>query len=350
MGFEPQIRKILQRMPKQRQTLFFTATWPQNVKAAAKELTSSQAAQLRIGQGVGKDKLTANKNVRQIVQVVDYWDKLTRLTNILTSELKEGDTCIVFCGSKGRTEHIVDELNKASVVDWCEGIHSGKEQWVRDKTLEHFRYHTRERDTRAVLVATDVAARGIDIPGVAMVVVYDLNGGNGDLNIDSYVHRIGRTGRAGKLGRAFTFVERRDRGIPQLVKLLQDAGQRVPLPLQDIEVDERNPLEVSRKRRRKADSGGEDVDDGQDFPGERKKRKRKGAADREGRAAGSAVGKKPRGAPPSAPQGVPRRPSKGKDRGDGKRKGAGKDHKDHTGGGKPKSAKSGARGAGKRKA
>merc|ERR1712048_257820 len=193
----------------------------------------------------GKDKLTANKNVRQIVQVVEHWEKMTRLINVLTSELNHGDTCLVFCGTKGRTEYVVDGLNKSSVVDWCEGIHSGKEQWVRDRTLEWFRHYTAEADQRAVLVATDVAARGLDIPGVALVVVYDLNGWNGELNIDSYVHRIGRTGRAGNMGRAFTFVESKDKGIPDLVKLLQDAGQRIPEALQTQEVDERAPLAIS---------------------------------------------------------------------------------------------------------
>jgi len=231
-----------------RQTLFFTATWPRKVKAAASEFTNAQAAQLRIGQGIGKDKLTANKNVRQIVQVVEYWDKLTRLVNVLTSELKQGDTCLVFCGTKGRVEYVVAELNASSVIDWCEGIHSGKEQWIRDTSLEHFRQYTANGDQRAVLVATDVAARGLDIPGVALVVVYDLNGWNGELNIDSYVHRIGRTGRAGKMGRAFTFVESKDRGLPDLVKLLEDAGQRIPKPLQDLEANERAPLKGAEKK------------------------------------------------------------------------------------------------------
>eukprot|EP00931_Biecheleriopsis_adriatica_P045065 TRINITY_DN25826_c0_g1_i2.p1 TRINITY_DN25826_c0_g1~~TRINITY_DN25826_c0_g1_i2.p1 ORF type:complete len:657 (+),score=191.17 TRINITY_DN25826_c0_g1_i2:104-2074(+) len=265
MGFIPQVRDIVRRClqtgsaeeafgaagPKAgtaRQTLFFTATWPVKVRAAAKEFASAQAAQLRIGQGVGKDKLTANQNVRQIVQVVEYMDKLTRLTNVLTSELKPGDTALVFCGTKGRVEYVVDMLNQDEIVDWCEGIHSGKEQWVRDTSLQHFRQHTAKRDRRAVLVATDVAARGIDIPGVALVVVYDLNGWNGELSIDSYVHRIGRTGRNSTAGRAFTFVESKDRGIPALVKLLEDAGQHIPKPLRELEADERVP----RKERKEA--------------------------------------------------------------------------------------------------
>eukprot|EP00931_Biecheleriopsis_adriatica_P045064 TRINITY_DN25826_c0_g1_i1.p1 TRINITY_DN25826_c0_g1~~TRINITY_DN25826_c0_g1_i1.p1 ORF type:complete len:619 (+),score=180.34 TRINITY_DN25826_c0_g1_i1:104-1960(+) len=227
MGFIPQVRDIVRRClqtgsaeeafgaagPKAgtaRQTLFFTATWP--------------------------------------VKVVEYMDKLTRLTNVLTSELKPGDTALVFCGTKGRVEYVVDMLNQDEIVDWCEGIHSGKEQWVRDTSLQHFRQHTAKRDRRAVLVATDVAARGIDIPGVALVVVYDLNGWNGELSIDSYVHRIGRTGRNSTAGRAFTFVESKDRGIPALVKLLEDAGQHIPKPLRELEADERVP----RKERKEA--------------------------------------------------------------------------------------------------
>ncbi|CAK0856148.1 unnamed protein product, partial [Prorocentrum cordatum] len=261
MGFMPQIKDIVRRCKKtglpaqafgaggseagsRRQTLFFTATWPRRVRAAAKELTADGAAQLRIGQGVGSDKLTANKNVRQIVQVVERRDKLQRLINVLTSELSDGDTCIVFCSTRGRVDFVVDSLRREKVVDRCEGIHSSKEQWERDKILERFRGHTAAANKRAVLVATDVAARGIDIPGVALVVVYDLNGWNGELNIDSYVHRIGRTGRAGKMGRAYTFVDHKDRGLPDLVRLLKDAEQRVPIPLQEVEVGERLPVKA----------------------------------------------------------------------------------------------------------
>eukprot|EP00927_Polykrikos_kofoidii_P077572 TRINITY_DN74501_c0_g1_i1.p1 TRINITY_DN74501_c0_g1~~TRINITY_DN74501_c0_g1_i1.p1 ORF type:complete len:681 (-),score=120.44 TRINITY_DN74501_c0_g1_i1:62-2104(-) len=263
MGFMPQIREIIGRCMKigtadqgggakgpcawsARQTLLFTATWPRKVQLAAKEFTSSDAVQLRIGQGVGVDKLTANENVRQIVQVVEYWDKSTRLLNTLTSELKDGETCIVFCGTRGRAEHVVRELRRCPAIDWCEAIHSGKEQHARDASLVKFRQHTANGDQRAVLVSTDVAARGIDIPGVALVVVYDLNGWHGELSIDSYVHRIGRTGRAGTIGRAYTFVESRDRGIPQLCKLLEDAGQRVPQPVRDLEVAERLPIDATK--------------------------------------------------------------------------------------------------------
>merc|ERR1712217_552070 len=282
MGFIPQVREILARClptgePQQggaaggsrggtaRQTLFFTATWPRRVVNAARELTSDDAVQIRIGQGVGSDKLTANENVRQVVQMVEYWEKTTRLTNVLTSELKDGDTCVVFCGTKGRTEYVVDELKKNKVVDWCHGIHSGKEQWVRDASLQEFRQHTANCDRRAVLVATDVAARGIDIPGVALVIVYDLNGWNGELNIDSYVHRIGRTGRAGKMGRAFTFVESKDKGTPDLVKLLEDAGQRIPEALQTKEVDERAPLATSEAKKKNASVDDVDLSDDEGY-------------------------------------------------------------------------------------
>merc|ERR1712050_184735 len=106
MGFMNQVKDITRRCKKlgtpeqafgaegpqagnARQTLFFTATWPRKVHVAATEVTNPLAAQLRIGQGVGRDKLTANKNVRQVVQVVEAKDKLSRLLNVLTSELKD---------------------------------------------------------------------------------------------------------------------------------------------------------------------------------------------------------------------------------------------------------------------
>lgn len=356
MGFEPQVREIMRRClptgaceqgggaagPRAgtaRQTLFFTATWPKRVVKVARELTSDDAVQIRIGQGVGSDKLTANENVRQVVQMVEYWDKSARLANVLTSELKAGDTCVVFCGTKGRTEYVVHELQKAKVVDWCHGIHSGKDQWVRDASLQQFREHTASGECRAVLVATDVAARGLDIPGVALVVVYDLNGWNGEMNIDSYVHRIGRTGRAGKMGRAFTFVESKDRGIPDLVKLLQDAGQRVPEPLQTKEVDERAPL-ANKKQVTSADDsdtdGEEDEgynDDGEEWNYDKvvKTRSKAKVDDENCSVDGKAKGKhKDKG------KGKSNGKDKGKDKGDGKDKGKHKGKDKGKGKGKEK--------------
>jgi len=249
MGFEEDIRKVIDMCLKtgepaqgggasgpeagtMRQTLFFTATWPKDVQRTAASHTSTKAVQIRIGQGAGGDQLTANTKVKQIITVCNESEKMQLLKKCLTDELKSGETVLVFGGMKSTCDHLESELKRSNLGCWCKAIHSGKEQWQRDGALQEFRDLTAGKNgARGIMIATDVAARGLDIPGVAMVVVYDFGGKNG---AESYVHRIGRTGRAGKTGRAFTFFDRSDAGAYPLVELLQRANMDVPKELEDL--------------------------------------------------------------------------------------------------------------------
>jgi len=257
MGFEPDIRKIAALCPKSgrpednvlsvmdgsvRQTLFFTATWPRSVQRTASSFTAPGAVQIRIGQGAGGDELTANKSVTQTVQLIDEKQKLTRLLEILEAELKQGESAFVFAKTKKTCDYLEQKLYDAreelSIGTWCRAIHSHREQWERDQSLATFRQITTGKDNgrRGILCATDVAARGLDIPGVALVVVYDFGGGNlgDDSGVESYVHRIGRTGRAGLEGKAFTFFTEHDTGARKFVKILDEAKQRVPYELRAL--------------------------------------------------------------------------------------------------------------------
>jgi len=251
MGFEDDIRKVIEMCPQTgepaqgggatgskagtaRQTLFFTATWPKEVQQTAWSFTSQDAVQIRIGQSSGDNKLTANKMVKQVVTICDESEKSKLLQDCLAKELKDGETCIVFAGMKATCDELERELHRAKIGCWCKAIHSGKEQWERDAALQEFRDLTAGKagsSKRGIMVATDVAARGLDIPGVALVVVYEFGGSQG---VESYVHRIGRTGRAGLTGRAFTFFTRRDKGSSELVELLKGADQEVPAELEDL--------------------------------------------------------------------------------------------------------------------
>jgi len=256
MGFERDIRTIVAQCPESgrpeqsgaavcsataRQTLFFTATWPKEVQRTAASMTSN-AVQLCIGQGAGGDKLTANKNVTQTVKVVDERSKLEELKEVLLKELGPGETAFVFAKTRHTCDYLEqqlwDEKEELSIGTWCRAIHSHKVQWERDASLATFRNMTVGTDNgrRAVLVATDVAARGLDIPGVALVVVYDFGGGNlgEDSGVESYVHRIGRTGRAEKTGRAITFFTKADKGATKLISLLKDANQKVSDELRSL--------------------------------------------------------------------------------------------------------------------
>merc|ERR1712070_134115 len=160
MGFEPDIRKVVDMCPKtgkpeeaggatgllagsMRQTLFFTATWPKDVQKTAASLTASEAVQVRIGQGSDGSKLTANSKVKQVIEVIKEEDKMSRLKEIIKTELHKGETAIVFASQKTVCDDLTRNLQKAGLGIWCQTIHSGKDQWVRDENLAKFRELTK---------------------------------------------------------------------------------------------------------------------------------------------------------------------------------------------------------------
>lgn len=248
MGFGPDIRKIVGMCPETgtpcrgggasgpkaastRQTLFFTATWPEAVKNSALEFTALESVHVRIGQASDPTKLTANSMVTQSVLVTKENKKRQRVSELLSKELQASETAIVFCATQGTCDSLYRML-KGSLDGWCSTLHGGMNQQKRNAALREFRSLTNQR---GVLIATDVAARGLDIPDVAIVVIYDFygHGGRGG-GPESYVHRIGRTGRAGKTGRAITLFGHEDFGAGDLAELLQRAGQSVPDSLQAL--------------------------------------------------------------------------------------------------------------------
>lgn len=258
MGFGPDIRKIVAQCPNSRsadadldasrQTLLFTATWPNEVQRTAASLSRRGAIKISVGQGSDGNNLTANVDVRQVVSVIDERQKLSQLKKLLEKELGKGETAFVFAKTKQTCNYLEqklwDEKEELSIGTWCRAIHSSKAQSDRESHLATFRKLTTGKDNgrRGILVATDVAARGLDIPGVAMVVIYDFAGGmlGEDAGVESYVHRIGRTGRAGKTGKAFTFFTARDVGAAKLVEMLRNSMQKVPDALQSLADRERS--------------------------------------------------------------------------------------------------------------
>lgn len=259
MGFEPDVRKILAGCPKtgdasqgwgasgqhagtRRQTLLFTATWAKSVQHIASSFTAPNATQLRIGQVAGYNMLTANSDVKQKICIVRQDQKLRQLQQILNAELKPSETAIIFVATKDGCDEIEQELNLGNDM-FCGVLHSGRNQKHRNQALRHFRSLTAGKtEERGVLIATDVASRGLDIPGVALVVIYDFNGyGGRGGGAESYVHRIGRTGRAGRQGRAVTFFLREDEGATELVEILGRCGQAVPQALRDLAMQRPRP-------------------------------------------------------------------------------------------------------------
>ncbi|CAH2054813.1 unnamed protein product [Thlaspi arvense] len=217
MGFEPQIRKIVNEIPPRRQTLMYTATWPKEVRKIASDLLVSPV-QVNIG---SVDELAANKSITQFVEVVPQMEKERRLEQILRSQ-ERGSKVIIFCSTKRLCDHLARSVgrNFGAVV-----IHGDKSQGERDWVLNQFR-----SGKSCVLIATDVAARGLDIKDIRVVINYDFPTG-----VEDYVHRIGRTGRAGATGVAFTFFTEQDwKYAPDLIKVLEGANQQVPPQVRDI--------------------------------------------------------------------------------------------------------------------
>ena len=198
MGFIEDVEFILSKMPETRQTLLFSATMPKQIQTLAEKFMNDPHV-IKI-----KAKEMTVENIEQYyieLQEKKKFDALCRLLDIQSPEL-----AIVF----GRTKKRVDELAEALIKRgyFAEGIHGDLTQTKRDQVIRKFKDKTIE-----ILVATDVAARGLDISGVTHVYNFDI-----PQDPESYVHRIGRTGRAGHAGLAFTFVTPRERGHLKMIE------------------------------------------------------------------------------------------------------------------------------------
>lgn len=218
MGFEPQIRRIIEFVPPSHQTLFFTATWPKEVRRIASEFLRDPVI-IYVG---NCDDLKANPDINQIVHVIqDYRQKDDLLERIIKDE-GQGARILVFCSTKRMCDNL--ERNLRRVVR-CAAIHGDKDQSARTYVLDTFK-----NGQNPVMIATDVAARGIDVKDVRAVINYDF-----PTNVEDYVHRIGRTGRAGNKGNAYTFFEFKDAPrAADLIKLMEEAGSSVPDDLRSL--------------------------------------------------------------------------------------------------------------------
>ncbi|GAA6047709.1 hypothetical protein JCM3770_001736 [Rhodotorula araucariae] len=193
-GFEEELRQIMSVVRPDRQVLMFSATWPAEVRALAKDYVKD-AARVTIG----SDEVTANKAIKQEVVICENGlrDKKERLLELIAKEAEINGKVLIFCSTKRAAQDLCDWL-RAPENGQLEAvsIHGDKRQEERDWALNEFR-----QGTHPILVATDVAQRGLDIPKVSCVLNFDAPSAPAD-----YVHRIGRTARAGATGRAVTFL------------------------------------------------------------------------------------------------------------------------------------------------
>ncbi|KAK8849443.1 ATP-dependent RNA helicase DBP3 [Kwoniella newhampshirensis] len=224
-GFENDIRRIIAHTPGHeagRQTVMFSATWPESVRRLASTFLNDP---VRIT--VGSDELSANKRIEQVVEVLDQsFQKDARLLHHLRAHLKEHPNSpasptriLVFALYKKEAQRLEFTIRKAGYA--VGALHGDMTQDARFKALDAFK-----TGKQNVLVATDVAARGLDIPDVGLVINVTF-----PLTTEDFVHRCGRTGRAGKTGKAVTFFtgENHEKSLAgELMRVLKDAGAEIP--------------------------------------------------------------------------------------------------------------------------
>jgi ATP-dependent RNA helicase RhlE len=210
MGFLPAMRRIVASLPRQRQTLLFSATLSDAVVRLSAEFTRNPA---RVDVS---DKQVVAPTVTHHVHTVSVDQKRAALTHVLTQE--PASQALVFCKTKRGSDRVAEHLERAGIK--AAVIHGNKSQGARTRALGDFK-----AGRVNVLVATDIAARGLDIAQLPLVINYDL-----PLVAEDYVHRVGRTGRAGRSGRAVSLVSAADSG------LLRDIQRLLPAPLEQVAV------------------------------------------------------------------------------------------------------------------
>ncbi|RCK64281.1 ATP-dependent RNA helicase DED1 [Candida viswanathii] len=213
MGFEPQIRHIVEEcdMPEvaDRQTLMFSATFPRDIQVLARDFLKDYVF-LSVGR-VG----STSENITQKILYVEDEDKKSVILDLLSAN--ENGLTIVFTETKRMADQLADFLYDQGFP--ATAIHGDRSQYEREKALAAFK-----NGAAPILVATAVAARGLDIPNVGHVINFDLPS-----DIDDYVHRIGRTGRAGNVGIATSFFNRGNKNVVKgLIEILSEANQPIP--------------------------------------------------------------------------------------------------------------------------
>ena len=177
MGFEPQIRKIIQQIRPDRQVLMWSATWPKEVKQLANDFLHHSYIHINIG----SQDLSANHNILQIVDVCDEYQKEQKLARLMEEiGCENGSKILVFTETKRKCDELTRLMRKDGWPAMC--IHGDKEQKEREWVLSEFK-----TGSTAILVATDVAARGLDVDDVKFVINYDYPN-----NSEDYIHRIGQ--------------------------------------------------------------------------------------------------------------------------------------------------------------
>ncbi|KAI7368836.1 ATP-dependent RNA helicase, partial [Hortaea werneckii] len=212
MGFEPQIRKIVGQIRPDRQTCMWSATWPKEIRQLAADFQQNF-----IQVTIGSAELSANHRITQVVEVCSDFEKRDRMLKHMERIMDDkNNKVLIFTGTK----RVADDITRFLRQDgWpALSIHGDKQQNERDWVLNEFK-----TGKSPIMVATDVASRGIDVKDITHVFNYDYPN-----NSEDYVHRIGRTARAGRTGTAITlFTTDNSKQARDLVNVLHEAKQQI---------------------------------------------------------------------------------------------------------------------------
>ena len=219
MGFEPQVMKILTNIRPQRQTVLFSATFPRNMEALARKTLTKPVEIIVGGRSVVAPEIT------QMVEVRTEESKFNRLLELLGQlyDKDEDARTLIFVDRQESADKLLNDLMRKGYP--CMSIHGGKDQIDRDSAIDDFK-----SGAVPVMTATSVAARGLDVKQLKLVVNYDAPN-----HLEDYVHRAGRTGRAGNTGTAVTFLtEDQERYSVDIAKALKQSGQEIPPAVQKM--------------------------------------------------------------------------------------------------------------------
>lgn len=219
MGFEKQMRQIIGQIRPDRQLTMWSATWEKNVAAIARDYFSNPVTVI-----IGGEDLKANPDVKQKIVVTEGFQKLNAFLDLVceTQDIKT----LVFCQTKQTCEFLANKVWDVTGGKMNFSVmHGDKSQNQREATLSDFK-----SGSISMVIATDVAARGLDVKNIERVINYDF-----PLQIDTYIHRIGRTGRAGKKGESVSFFTPDDQPMANdLISVMKGAGQEPPLELTQL--------------------------------------------------------------------------------------------------------------------
>ncbi|XP_049851133.1 uncharacterized protein LOC126325473 [Schistocerca gregaria] len=240
LGFEQQILRIVNNIRPDRQTVVFSATFPRQVEVAARRILTNPLEITVYGRN------TVSNTIEQIIEVREHSAKFRRLMDLISDWYDKG-SILIFADRQESVDALFHNLIKSGYN--CMSFHSGKEQMDRDEAIQAFK-----NGTIKILIATSAASRGLDVPNLRLVINYDVPN-----HLEDYVHRVGRTGRAGKPGTAVTFIDpvAEEQYAGDLVRALKDANNPIPPELDQLakNFEEKMKKGLAKRHRSGFDTG-----------------------------------------------------------------------------------------------